>query len=53
MWPNAQETAYLVTFTEENLNGKLHILYNASHELKKSSELVIYCLTWSMYKQNL
>ena len=24
MWPNPQETADLVTFTEENLNGKLH-----------------------------
>ena len=24
MWPNPQETAYLVTFTEEILNGKLH-----------------------------
>ena len=24
MWPNAQETADLVTFTEEILNGKLH-----------------------------
>ena len=26
MWPNPQETADLVTFTEENLNGKLHFL---------------------------
>ena len=26
MWPNPQETAYLVTFTEEILNGKLHFL---------------------------
>ena len=25
MWPNPQETAYLVTFTEETLNGKLYI----------------------------
>ena len=24
MWPNLQETADLVTFTEEILNGKLH-----------------------------
>ena len=24
MWPNSQETADLVTFTEEILNGKLH-----------------------------
>ena len=26
MWPNPQETADLVTFTEEILNGKLHFL---------------------------
>ena len=26
MSPNLQETADLVTFTEENLNGKLHFL---------------------------
>ena len=26
MWPNPQETAYLVTFAEEILNGKLHFL---------------------------
>ena len=26
MWPNPKETADLVTFTEEILNGKLHIL---------------------------
>ena len=28
MWPNPQETADLVTFTEEILNGKLHFLYS-------------------------
>ena len=27
MWPNPQETADLVTFTEEILNGKLHFLF--------------------------
>ena len=27
MWPNPQETADLVTFTEEILNGKRHLLY--------------------------
>ena len=27
MWPNSQETADLVTFTEEILNGKLRFLY--------------------------
>ena len=26
MWPNPQETADLVTFTEEIPNGKLHFL---------------------------
>ena len=26
MWPNPQETADLVTFAEEILNGKLHFL---------------------------
>ena len=26
MWPNPQETADLVKFTEEILNGKLHFL---------------------------
>ena len=26
MWPNPQETADLVTFTEEILNEKLHFL---------------------------
>ena len=25
MWPNPQETADLITFTEEILNGKLHV----------------------------
>ena len=30
MLPNLQETADLVTFTEEILNGKLHFLYSAS-----------------------
>ena len=27
MWPNPQETADLVTFTEDSLSGKLHFLY--------------------------
>ena len=29
MWPNPQETADLVTFTEVILNGKLQFLYSA------------------------
>ena len=28
MWPNPQETADLVTFTEEIPNGKLHFLFS-------------------------
>ena len=28
MWPNPQEKADLITFTEEILNGKLHFLYS-------------------------
>ena len=28
MWPNPQETADLVTFTEEILNGKLQFLWS-------------------------
>ena len=30
MWPDPQETANLVTFTEEILNGKLHFLCSVS-----------------------
>ena len=28
MWPNLQETAALVTITEETLNGKLHLFFD-------------------------
>ena len=28
MWPNPQETANLITFTEEILNGKLYFLFS-------------------------
>ena len=30
MWPKPQETANLVTFTEEILNGKVHFLCSAT-----------------------
>ena len=30
MWPNPQETADLVTFTQEILNGKSHFLRSVS-----------------------
>ena len=32
MWPNPQETADLVAFTEEILHGKLHFLCNESYK---------------------
>ena len=32
MWPNPQETAELITFTEDILNGKLHFLCSAFDE---------------------
>ena len=37
MWPNPQETADLVTFAEEILNGKLHFLCSVgiSNEVEK------------------
>ena len=31
MWPNLQETADLVTFTEEILNEKLQFLYSVNN----------------------
>ena len=34
MWPNPQETADLVTFTEEILNGKIHFLCSAWFSLE-------------------
>ena len=34
MSPIPQETADLVTFTEEILNGKLHFLCSARHEIQ-------------------
>ena len=35
MWPNPQETADLITFTEEIFNEKLHVLYNAYSGMKE------------------
>ena len=31
MWPNPQETADLVTFTEEILDGNLHLLCSVNN----------------------
>ena len=41
MWPNPQETADLVTFTEEILNEKLHLLCS-----------VISCLSRNLFGKN-
>ena len=40
MWTNPQETADLVTFTEEILNGKLHIFCSIRKvwDFKRTSE---------------
>ena len=37
MWPSLQETADLVTFTEEIFNGKLHFLFSAYSEWIRGS----------------
>ena len=42
MWPNPQETSYLVTFTEETLNGKLHFLCSDKMLNKKYDYLLYY-----------
>ena len=44
MWPNPQETADLVTFTEEILNGKLHFLCSKTRT-PASSEFTKYFRT--------
>ena len=36
MWPNSQETADLVAFTEEIRNGKLHFLRSVKIELSSA-----------------
>ena len=46
MWPNPQETAEtanLVTFTEETLNGKLH-LCSVKHQICGIIDLVESCV---------
>ena len=39
MWPNAQETADLVTFTEEILNEKVHFLCSGVLSFRQKSFL--------------
>ena len=40
MWPNPQETAHLVTFTEETVIGKLHFLWSAANIVLFSTSLI-------------
>ena len=44
MWPNLQETADSVTFTEEILSGKLHFLCGAIFETAVDNETKIHWL---------
>ena len=39
MWPNPQETADLVTFTEQFLTGKFHFLYSDCNDFLFRSSL--------------
>ena len=51
MWPNPQETADLVTFTEEIPNGKLHFLCSVKFEKwsKKLIDLICFNITVLQY----
>ena len=50
MWPNPQETADLVTFTEEILTGKLHFLCSVWRESMK----ILQCnVLWLNYLRNI
>ena len=42
MWPISQETADLVTFTEEILNGKIHFLCSDISFVKQLMVIKIY-----------
>ena len=44
MWPNLQQTADLVTFTEEILNGKLHFLCSETDVFPKQKNVVCWLL---------
>ena len=51
MWPNSQETADLVTFTEEILNGKLYFSCSESVEIANLiffSEWVVFSIISSI-----
>ena len=48
MWSYPQESANLVTFTEEILNGKLHFLYSVVSNKKLHGLL---CLNFKVLKK--
>ena len=41
MWPNPQETADLLKFTEEILNGKLHFLCSVTEKRRRKNNQII------------
>ena len=52
MWPNLQETADLVTFTEEILNGKFHFLCSEKEEhIECNASLAITGTTRETFKE--
>ena len=50
MWPNPQETADLITFTEEILNGKLPFLCSVRNEaLNKENHVAPFIFSSSLF----
>ena len=49
MWPNPEETANLVTFTEEILNGKLHFLCNEKFKALAKRHWPYYKIVFTLY----
>ena len=47
MWPNPQETADLVAFTEEIVNGKLQFLIFGAKDIEKTSSPVLFTIIGS------
>ena len=56
MWPNPQETADLVTLTEDILNGKLHFLCSGTFtfcQLKIIKEMLRQSATTTKVKESI
>ena len=47
MWPNPQETAALVIFTEETFNGKLHFLCNVGFCVSRAELWIVLIIYFS------